>query len=214
LGAKKTGEQFVVPGNIIYRQRGTLWFPGENCAMGRDHTIYATEKGYVKYYKDPIRHPKRKFIGVAFERDWILPTPPNAPRRRRLGMLAVPRNPDPSPIIDDVHAIVPVGGVDKRPGLPKAMTLEPSGQGTNMRPTITLKNGTVLKMRNNYMFREDNWAIGRAAEKAGVKVREFKKGDRWLAWRKATARKAKAAEMRSMSKKKGGKKKRTLPKKV
>merc|ERR1712093_576460 len=59
LGAKKSGEQYVIPGNIIFRQRGTHWFPGENCAMGRDHTIYATHHGYVKYCKDPEKNPKR-----------------------------------------------------------------------------------------------------------------------------------------------------------
>lgn len=179
--------------------------------MGRDHTIYASEKGFVKYYKDPERHPTRKFIGVAFERDWVLPTAANAPRRRRFGMLAVPRAPEPIPVADDARAVVPLGGVaGEGQILAKGMTLEPSGQGAAMRPTFTLKNGTVLKMRSNYMFREDNWDIGRAAEKAGVKVREFKKGDRWLAWRKTTARKAKSAEMRSMlkGKGKGNKKKR------
>ena len=35
LGAKKTGGEYVVPGNIIFRQRGTLWFPGDNCSMVR-----------------------------------------------------------------------------------------------------------------------------------------------------------------------------------
>lgn len=33
LGAKKSGGQYVVPGNILFRQRGTLWFPGDNCYM-------------------------------------------------------------------------------------------------------------------------------------------------------------------------------------
>jgi len=33
LGAKKSGGEFVVPGNIIFKQRGTLWFPGDNCSM-------------------------------------------------------------------------------------------------------------------------------------------------------------------------------------
>ena len=33
LGAKKSGGEFVVPGNIIFKQRGTLWFPGDNCNM-------------------------------------------------------------------------------------------------------------------------------------------------------------------------------------
>ncbi|KAF4626508.1 hypothetical protein G7Y89_g11647 [Cudoniella acicularis] len=88
LGAKKSGEQYVIPGNIIFRQRGTLWFPGENCAMGRDHTIYATESGYVKYYKDPEKHPKRQYIGVVFERSQVLPLPRNSMRRRKLNMTA------------------------------------------------------------------------------------------------------------------------------
>ncbi|KAI4194543.1 MAG: hypothetical protein LQ350_007703 [Teloschistes chrysophthalmus] len=53
LGAKKSSQQYVVPGNIIFRQRGTHWFPGENCGMGRDHTIFAKERGYVVFYRDP-----------------------------------------------------------------------------------------------------------------------------------------------------------------
>src|SRR5687768_12904031 len=59
-------DQFVIPGNILYKQRGTLWWPGENCIMGRDHTIHAMATGYVKYYRDPARHPDRKYIGVVF----------------------------------------------------------------------------------------------------------------------------------------------------
>jgi large subunit ribosomal protein L27 len=35
LGAKKSGGEFVVPGNILFKQRGTLWFPGDNCSMVR-----------------------------------------------------------------------------------------------------------------------------------------------------------------------------------
>src|ERR1700761_9598388 len=33
LGAKKTDGQYVVPGNILFKQRGTLWFPGDGCFM-------------------------------------------------------------------------------------------------------------------------------------------------------------------------------------
>ncbi|KIW01503.1 ribosomal protein L27 [Verruconis gallopava] len=210
LGAKKTGEQFVVPGNIIYRQRGTLWFPGENCAMGRDHTIYATEKGYVKYYRDPFKHPKRRYIGVALERDWSLPTPKDAPRRRRLGMIPVRINEDSSHLTDNyVPRPSPIAGLDENSVLPEGMSLEPSGKGGHLRPTFTLKDGTLLKMRSNYMFREDNWQIGRAAERARTRVRPFKKGNRWLAWRKRTAKRARIAEMKSVNKKGKAKKKAT-----
>ncbi|RPB26696.1 ribosomal protein L27 [Terfezia boudieri ATCC MYA-4762] len=89
LGAKKTAGELVKTGHIIFRQRGTLWYPGENASMGRDHTIFAGCPGYVRYYRDPA-HPKRKFIGIALTPTQKLPTPPNAATRRRLGRVEVP----------------------------------------------------------------------------------------------------------------------------
>jgi large subunit ribosomal protein L27 len=80
----------VKTGMIIYRQRGTVWFPGENAGIGRDHTIFALQPGYVRYYKDPIAHPKRKFIGIAMTEDQKLPRPLNAVRARKLGRAEVP----------------------------------------------------------------------------------------------------------------------------
>jgi protein phosphatase inhibitor 2 len=81
----------VIPGNILYKQRGTIWHAGENAILGRDHTIHAAVAGYVKYYRDPARHPDRQYIGVVFSKDDKLPYPPNSPRVRRLGMVAVQR---------------------------------------------------------------------------------------------------------------------------
>jgi len=49
LGIKKSGGQAVVPGNIIARQRGTKWHPGDNVGMGKDHTIFATTEGKVEF---------------------------------------------------------------------------------------------------------------------------------------------------------------------
>ncbi|KAK3905503.1 ribosomal L27 protein-domain-containing protein [Staphylotrichum tortipilum] len=91
MGAKKTGDQYVITGNIIYKQRGTVWHPGENTIMGRNHTIHAAVAGYVKYYRDPKRHPKRQYIGVVFNREDKLPYPESSPRRRKLHLVAVPR---------------------------------------------------------------------------------------------------------------------------
>ena len=51
LGVKKYGGESVVPGNIILRQRGTRMWPGEGAGMGRDHTIFATVEGAVKFRK-------------------------------------------------------------------------------------------------------------------------------------------------------------------
>ena len=61
LGVKKYGGETVVPGNIIVRQRGTRWFPGENVGIGKDHTLFALKEGKVKFSKGL---KKRKFISV------------------------------------------------------------------------------------------------------------------------------------------------------
>lgn len=49
LGVKKFGGQHVIAGNILVRQRGTKFFPGENVGIGRDHTLFATADGQVKF---------------------------------------------------------------------------------------------------------------------------------------------------------------------
>jgi large subunit ribosomal protein L27 len=49
LGVKKFGGEEVIPGNIIIRQRGTKWHPGENVGMGKDHTIFALTEGRVSF---------------------------------------------------------------------------------------------------------------------------------------------------------------------
>ncbi len=49
LGVKKFGGQVVDPGNIIVRQRGSRFWPGEGTGMGRDHTIFATDTGQVEF---------------------------------------------------------------------------------------------------------------------------------------------------------------------
>ncbi|CDK27631.1 unnamed protein product [Kuraishia capsulata CBS 1993] len=84
LGPKKQNNERVKVGQILIRQRGTKFYPGENAGIGKDHTIFALEPGWVRYYLDPF-HPKRKFIGVSLDRDTPLPTPHFEPRRRRFG---------------------------------------------------------------------------------------------------------------------------------
>ena len=49
LGVKKFGGEAVIAGNIIIRQRGTKWHPGNNVGMGKDHTIFATTEGNVEF---------------------------------------------------------------------------------------------------------------------------------------------------------------------
>jgi large subunit ribosomal protein L27 len=49
LGVKRYGGQVVLAGNIIVRQRGTKFYPGENVGMGRDHTLFALVNGTVEF---------------------------------------------------------------------------------------------------------------------------------------------------------------------
>jgi large subunit ribosomal protein L27 len=51
LGVKLYGGQTAIPGNIIVRQRGTTYFPGQGVGMGTDHTIFAVTEGKVTFKK-------------------------------------------------------------------------------------------------------------------------------------------------------------------
>ena len=60
LGAKKSDGQAVVPGNIIYKQRGTKIFPGKNVGIGKDHTLFALTSGKVEF----VSKKDRKLVNV------------------------------------------------------------------------------------------------------------------------------------------------------
>lgn len=49
LGAKRADGQFVLAGNILYRQRGTKMHPGKNVGIGSDDTLFALKDGVVKF---------------------------------------------------------------------------------------------------------------------------------------------------------------------
>ena len=55
LGVKKFGGENVIAGNIIIRQRGTKFHPGDNDGIGTDHTIFATINGKVAFKKTRVR---------------------------------------------------------------------------------------------------------------------------------------------------------------
>lgn len=62
LGLKKFGGQTVQAGNILVRQRGTRFHAGANVGMGRDHTLFATADGQVKFVTRGAR--SRKYVTV------------------------------------------------------------------------------------------------------------------------------------------------------
>ena len=162
--------------------------------MGRDHTIYATESGYVKYYKDPERHPKRQYIGVVFERNQVLPLPRNSMRRRRLGLAASQM--EFSAVVESPEVVEESAELQTEDGAVQSQVLAPA-------PAKKIRErkgeeGRVLTLRPGYMYREANWEIGRAAERAKIQVRAFKPRDRWTAWKKATIRKVENAGKRGI----------------
>ena len=55
LGVKKFGGESVIAGNIIIRQRGTKFVPGQNVGLGRDYTIFALVDGKVKFDRNGRR---------------------------------------------------------------------------------------------------------------------------------------------------------------
>lgn len=63
LGVKIYGGQSTTAGNIIIRQRGTKYHPGENVGMGKDHTLFALIDGTVKFVKKGPN--KKQYVTVA-----------------------------------------------------------------------------------------------------------------------------------------------------
>lgn len=61
LGIKRSDGQSVTAGNIIVRQRGTKYYPGENTGLGKDYTIFALTDGTVKF---ETRHGSKKYVNV------------------------------------------------------------------------------------------------------------------------------------------------------
>jgi len=61
LGVKRYGGQLIPAGNIIVRQRGTQYHPGENVGMGKDHTLFATCDGVVQFTR---KRDDRQYVSI------------------------------------------------------------------------------------------------------------------------------------------------------
>ncbi|KAG5066263.1 hypothetical protein JHK86_009994 [Glycine max] len=62
LGVKKFGGERVIPGNIIVRQRGTRFHPGNYVGLGKDHSLFALKEGWVKFERNKLTG--RKWVHV------------------------------------------------------------------------------------------------------------------------------------------------------
>ena len=66
LGVKIFGDQKVKTGNIIIRQRGTKWHPGENVKRGEDDTLFAMKDGVVKFVTKKVRNYTGKLVSRSY----------------------------------------------------------------------------------------------------------------------------------------------------
>lgn len=143
--------------------------------MGRDFTIHASVAGWVKYYRDPNLHPRRQYIGVAFERDHVLPRDPTAPRPRRLDMVETPMPPpevaaqkptaSESPIATATttaaNSTPSSGSLSDIP--PSVLRrLEPGERPGTERLLVRGPEGSSGSLA--YAYREQNWRIGRLVD--------------------------------------------------
>ncbi|KAM3132745.1 hypothetical protein pb186bvf_015173 [Paramecium bursaria] len=64
LGVKKFGGEEVFPNDILIRQRGFRWKPGQNTVYGRDHTIHSKAEGVVFFRRDPHKYKKTYFVDI------------------------------------------------------------------------------------------------------------------------------------------------------
>ena len=65
LGVKRFGGESVLAGSIIVRQRGTKFHAGSNVGMGKDHTLFATADGKVKF--EVKGEKSRKYVSIVTE---------------------------------------------------------------------------------------------------------------------------------------------------
>jgi hypothetical protein len=117
--------------------------------------------GYVKYYRDPSLHPDRKYIGVVFDKNDTLPYPVHAQRKRKLNMTAFP--------IKEVAA---------------QPEISPSGIPFQVNRVEAGEPDRLLKLRKDYSYREDNWAIGKLAKTTGLKTKRFRTRKQWFRHRR------------------------------
>ena len=75
LGVKIFGDQKVKKGNIIIRQRGTKWHPGNNVKRGEDDTLFAMEDGIVKFVSKKVKN----FTGKLVSRSYVSVIPSKEP---------------------------------------------------------------------------------------------------------------------------------------
>lgn len=74
LGVKAFGSTKVIAGNILIRQKGNAYYPGEGVGQGKDYTLYATQDGIVTFYEKR----RKKFDGNVERKTFVRIEPINS----------------------------------------------------------------------------------------------------------------------------------------
>jgi large subunit ribosomal protein L27 len=69
LGIKKYAGEFVRNGNIILKQRGTVYHPGKNVKLSKDHSIYAVKDGNVKFRRMSGHKRNQYYVDVLVQEE-------------------------------------------------------------------------------------------------------------------------------------------------
>lgn len=119
LGVKLFGGQTAIAGNIIIRQRGTKYHPGENVYMGKDFTIHAKVDGTVAFRK---RRSDRMYVSIIpADAETPVAVAPTKPKKVADAPIAA------GPIVDDIVVVDDRAIVEAAPAAGKKITL-PSGK--------------------------------------------------------------------------------------
>jgi large subunit ribosomal protein L27 len=118
LGVKRFGGELVIPGNIIVRQRGTHFHPGENVGIGKDHTIFATAIGKVTFELMRGREGQKRIsvIPVNIEMHTDTPTvvevaPIQTPMKSPEAVVEAPAKPSRKPASGERDKLTAIEGI-------------------------------------------------------------------------------------------------------
>ena len=78
LGVKVYGGDAVIPGNIIVRQRGTKFHPGNGVGIGKDHTLFAMAEGIVEFRR---KKNERCYVNILPVQDTVVEEKPKRTRK-------------------------------------------------------------------------------------------------------------------------------------
>jgi len=108
LGVKLFGGQYAKAGNIIIRQRGTKYHPGENVGIGRDHTLFALEAGTVSFVKKRNNRTYVNIDGLIATEEEVATKPVSAPKAAAAPKAEEPAS-EPKAKADDFKKIEGIG---------------------------------------------------------------------------------------------------------